>query len=161
MTCCITAMPRQSTCVAIGGRGVLIEGPPGAGKSSLALALLDRGAVLVGDDGVMLDMRGGHLWASPPANIAGLLEVRNVGIITRPCAPAPVCLLIRLDDAAPRFIEQARQVAIAGQSIPAVDLWPGGPVLPLRAEIALEQHGLPHRPPSLFGAPKADATDGR
>lgn len=38
----------QATCVAIGGRGVLIEGLPGSGKSSLALALIDRGAQLVG-----------------------------------------------------------------------------------------------------------------
>jgi len=39
----------QATAVAINGRAVLIEGPPGAGKSTLALALIDRGAVLVGD----------------------------------------------------------------------------------------------------------------
>lgn len=141
MTCCITAMPRQSTCVTIGGRGVLIEGPPGCGKSSLALALIDRGATLVGDDGVMLEMREGRLWAVPPANIAGLLEVRNVGIITRPCAPAPVHLLIRLDDGAPRFIEQAQQIDIAGQPVPLVHLWPGSPVLHLRAETALELYG--------------------
>lgn len=141
MSCCITAMPRQSTCVAIGGRGVLIEGPPGCGKSSLALALIDRGAALVGDDGVMLEMREGRLWAVPPANIAGLLEVRNVGIITRPCTPAPVHLLIRLDDGAPRFIEQAQQIDIAGQPVPLVHLWPGSPVLHLRAETALELYG--------------------
>ncbi|MFM5886059.1 MAG: HPr kinase/phosphorylase, partial [Novosphingobium sp.] len=44
----------QATAVAIGGRGVLIEGAPGSGKSSLALALIDRGAALIGDDGVAL-----------------------------------------------------------------------------------------------------------
>lgn len=141
MTCCITAMPRQATCIAISGRGVLIEGPPGCGKSSLALALMDRGAVLVGDDGVMLEMREGRLWALPPARIAGLLEVRNVGVITRPCAPAPVHLLIVLDEDAPRFIEQPEVVQIAGQAIPVIRLWPGSPVLHLRAEAALELYG--------------------
>ena len=50
----------QFTCVAIKGRGVLIEGAPGSGKSSLALALIDRGAVLVGDDGVTLAAQGGR-----------------------------------------------------------------------------------------------------
>jgi len=142
MVCCIPSMPRQATAIAIGGRGVLIEGPPGCGKSSLALALIDRGATLVGDDGVMLEMRDGRLWAMPPANIAGLLEVRNVGLVTRPCAPAPVALLIRLEEGAPRFLEQAERIDIAGQAIPLVRLWPGSPVLPLRAEAALELHGL-------------------
>ena len=56
----------QATCVAIGGRAVLIEGEPGSGKSSLALALIDRGAALIGDDGVRLELRGNRLYASPP-----------------------------------------------------------------------------------------------
>lgn len=141
MTCCITAMPRQSTCVAIGGRGVLLEGPPGCGKSSLALALIDRGGTLVGDDGVMLEMRSGRLWAVPPANIAGLIEVRNVGLLSRPCAAAPVHLLIQLDDGAPRFIEHSERLDIAGQPVPLVRLWPGSPVLHLRVEAALELYG--------------------
>ena len=76
----------QATCVAIDGRGVLIRGAPGSGKSSLALALIDRGAVLVGDDGVELSPQGEQLHASPPPNTAGLLEVRNVGLIKLPAA---------------------------------------------------------------------------
>ena len=48
----------QGTCVMIGTQGLLIEGPPGAGKSSLALALIDRGATLVGDDGVLIEAMG-------------------------------------------------------------------------------------------------------
>ncbi len=53
----------QASCVAIGERALLIEGLPGSGKSSLALALIDRGATLVGDDGVVLVNRNGILWA--------------------------------------------------------------------------------------------------
>ncbi|HQA17982.1 MAG TPA: serine kinase, partial [Novosphingobium sp.] len=46
------SLVHQATCVAIKGRALLIEGPPGSGKSSMALALIDRGAALIGDDGV-------------------------------------------------------------------------------------------------------------
>lgn len=137
----MTAPPHQASCVAIGGRAVLIEGPPGSGKSSLALALIDRGAVLVGDDGVLLEMRDGRLWACPPPTIAGLLEIRNVGLAKLPAVPSALALRIRLDEDAPRYIEQAEQTELAGVTIPTIRLWPGSPVLALRAEWALALHG--------------------
>jgi len=133
----------QATCVAVHGRGLLIEGPPGSGKSSLALALLDRGAQLVGDDGVSLELRDGQLWAAPPPHTAGLLEVRNVGLVSFEPTSAPVALAIRLDPDAPRFVEQATSVTLAGATLPMIALWPGSPVLALRAERALALHGLP------------------
>ena len=129
-------------CVAIGGRAMLIEGPPGSGKSSLALALIDRGATLVGDDGVTLEVREGRLWAAPPPNIAGLIEVLNVGLITIPACSAPLALVIRLEEAAPRFVTAAEQVERGGHALPAVALYPDTPALPLRAEFALKVHGL-------------------
>jgi len=132
-----------ASCVAIGGRAVLIEGPPGSGKSSLALALIDRGALLVGDDAVTLSHRDGRLFASPPPNVAGMIEVRNVGLLSRPVASGPVCLVLGLDPAAPRFIDRAEACERAGAALPLVRLWPDSPVLPLRAEAALELYGLP------------------
>lgn len=137
----MTAVPHQATCVAIGGRGVLIEGAPGSGKSSLALALIDRGAVLVGDDGVLLEQRAGRLWALPHPNIAGLLELRNVGLLAYPCAPAPLALVLQLDDAAPRHVEAAERTMLEGADLPLLRLWPGGAVLHLRAEAALNRYG--------------------
>lgn len=134
----------QATCVAIEGRAILIEGPPGAGKSSLALALIDRGAVLVGDDGVVLEQDGAHLLASPVTETAGLLEVRGLGLITVPVLSAvPVALVIVLDRDAPRFIEAPEMAARPGISLPLIRLWPDSPVLHLRAELALRQYGLP------------------
>jgi serine kinase of HPr protein (carbohydrate metabolism regulator) len=137
----VSAVPHQASCVGVQGRGVLIEGPPGSGKSSLALALIDRGATLVGDDGVMLEAREGRLWALPPPNIAGLLEIRNVGLARLPAEPAPVALILRLDPAAPRQPEQAEEAVLAGVTVPLVRLWPDSPALPLRAEWALALHG--------------------
>jgi serine kinase of HPr protein (carbohydrate metabolism regulator) len=133
----------QATCVAMDGRGVLIEGPPGSGKSSLALALIDRGAALVGDDGVLLERQGGRLVARPHPETSGLLEIRNLGIVAfTPCQEAPITLLIRLDEQAPRFIEEPESCEIEGMAVPLVRLWPHSPVLALRAEFALDRFGL-------------------
>ena len=130
------------SCVGIGGRALLIEGKPGSGKSSLALALIDRGAVLIGDDGVTLEERGDRLWAAPPPNIAGLIEVRNVGLLTLPSGSAPLSLVVRLDPAAARLPDSAARAEIARRAVPLVALWPGSPILPLRAELALKTYGL-------------------
>lgn len=132
------------TVVSCGGRGVLIEGAPGSGKSSLALALIDRGALLVGDDGAVIDVAGERLLASPPPAAAGLLEVRNVGLLPHPLACAvPLCLAVCLDPAARRFIDAPDTRSLEGLTLPLVRLWPDSPVLALRAEAALRQWGLP------------------
>ena len=132
----------QATCVAIDGRAVLIEGPSGSGKSSLALALIDRGAVLVGDDGVRLDVRGGALLASPAPATAGKLEVRNLGLLDVPVAiQVPVALVVVFDEKAERWIESADTCERGGVRLPLVKLWPGSPVLPLRVELALTHYG--------------------
>lgn len=137
------------SCVAKNGRAVLIAGPPGSGKSSLALALIDRGAVLVGDDGVALTARSGQLLASPPDRIAGLIEVRNVGLVSLPTvADVPVAVVLRLDADAPRFIDAAEQREIGGVTLPLVRLWPDGAGLALKAELALSYWGLSFLPPS-------------
>ncbi|MCZ8325170.1 MAG: HPr kinase/phosphatase C-terminal domain-containing protein [Sphingomonadaceae bacterium] len=139
----------QAGCVAIDGRAVLILGEPGLGKSSLALALIDRGGVLVGDDGVTLAAQDGRLIASPPPNIAGLIEVRNVGLITLPTASGvPVALALMLDPAAERLAEAAEVFELDGASVPMLRLWPGSPVLALRAEAALRRWGLSFAAPA-------------
>lgn len=76
----------HASCVAIGDEGVLIRGPSGAGKSTLALRLiLDPPrtlppAELVADDRVLLTVEAGALIARPVTQLAGLVELRGVGI---------------------------------------------------------------------------------
>ncbi|MDE2435631.1 MAG: HPr kinase/phosphatase C-terminal domain-containing protein [Sphingomonadales bacterium] len=131
-------------CVCVAGRGIVIEGPPGSGKSSLALALIDRGATLVGDDGVEIDVREGRAIAAPPPHTAGLIEVRNVGLVSLQTARnAPIALVVRLDSEAPRFVDEPEVTTIAGLQLPLIRLWPDSPVLALRAEVALTRWGLP------------------
>ncbi|MEX0695384.1 MAG: HPr kinase/phosphatase C-terminal domain-containing protein [Rhodospirillales bacterium] len=102
------ARPTQlhASAVALDGVGVLIRGPSGAGKSDLALRLIDAGAVLVADDRVDLVQARSGLEMAPPENLAGLLEVRGVGIIRVAFqAPVPLALVVDLvaADAVPRL----------------------------------------------------------
>lgn len=71
----------HATCVAVGAAGVLIRGRSASGKSDLALRLIDDGGRLVADDRVVLERRGATVTASAPASLAGLLEVRGLGIV--------------------------------------------------------------------------------
>lgn len=138
----MNALTHQSTCVAVTGRAILIEGEPGIGKTTLALSLIDRGATLVGDDGVLLECRQGTLWAIPHPNTCGLVEIRNVGIATLPCTEAPVALILTLTDLAPRHIDRVGSRHLHGVDIPCLAFWPSSPIGAYRAEMALAMHGL-------------------
>jgi len=77
----------HASAVLIGRQAVLIRGPSGAGKSRLAFDLILAGragqvpaAILVGDDRVHLDTVAGQLWVRPAPELAGLIEVRGLGI---------------------------------------------------------------------------------
>lgn len=87
----------HGTCVEVDGFAVLLFGPSGCGKSDLALRMIDEGANLIADDQVALSLDGNHVIADVPATIAGLIEVRGVGIIRIPFAAAvPLALAVEL-----------------------------------------------------------------
>lgn len=71
----------HTTCVAIDGLGVLLRGPSGSGKSDLALRLIDGGGQLVSDDYTDIEERHGEFYAVAPDTIAGLMEVRGLGVL--------------------------------------------------------------------------------
>jgi Serine kinase of the HPr protein, regulates carbohydrate metabolism len=143
MTGSAAPFARQSGCVAIGGRGILIEGAPGTGKSALALSLIDRGARLVADDGVMILPAGDRLVASPHPRTRGLMEIRNLGVLNFPCEDeAPLALAIVLDPAAPRYVEAAQGMELGGIVLPALHIWPHDGLSALKAELGLKTFGL-------------------
>ncbi len=77
--------------------GILLLGESGAGKSDLALRLIAAGAKLVADDRVELSADGRGLVARAPAQLAGLIEIRNIGIVALPHAPqAAIALAVLL-----------------------------------------------------------------
>lgn len=112
------------------GRGVLIAGASGSGKTRLALALLrearrdGQAAAFVADDQVLLSVERGRLIAAAPEPIFGLVEIRGLGPVPiraeRACA---VELLVRLlpEKSAPRMAEGLAET-LAGVAVPRLDL---------------------------------------
>jgi serine kinase of HPr protein (carbohydrate metabolism regulator) len=128
-------------CVALAGRAVLIRGPSGSGKSDLALRLIDRGWVLVSDDYTSLSEAAGRLMASPPATIAGKIELRGVGILERPYrAEVPVALLVDLAGP-PERMPEADTAEYEGVTVPMIGLSALEASAPIKVEAALHLHG--------------------
>src|SRR5690242_21094362 len=90
----------HASAVLIGARAVLIRGPSGAGKSRLALDLIEAApahvpfARLVADDRAFVEARHGRLLVRPAPELAGLLEVRGLGIRRLPHEPVAVVGLV-------------------------------------------------------------------
>ncbi|NYZ17869.1 aldolase [Azospirillum sp. RWY-5-1] len=128
----------HGTCVLVGGTGVLLRGPSGAGKSDVALRLIDGGAILVADDRVELRMVDGRLMASAPAALAGLLEVRGLGIVRLPCAgPAEVGLVVDLVAAGGvERLPDAESVTLLDARLPRLALIPFEPSAAAKLRLA-------------------------
>jgi len=104
-------------------RGVLVEGPAGAGKSDVALRALDQGFSLVADDRVILWTSGGRLFGRAPDALFGLLEVRGLQVVAVPALPlAEVALVARCGT--PERIPQVEFVELLGISVPLIVLDP-------------------------------------
>ena len=109
----------HGTALAIGDAGVLLRGASGAGKSSLALALIataraeGRFAALIADDRVALSRRHDRIVMRAPPPIAGLVEIRGAGLATVAHLDAAVLrLLVDIDPAAPRYPEEGTRIAV-------------------------------------------------
>ncbi len=116
----------HATAIAIEGRAVLLRGASGSGKSDLALRLIDAGARLVADDQSELHRRGDSVIVRAPATIAGLVEVRGIGILRLDAlAEAPVALIVDLIPAETlERLPARRSETILGLALPLIALAP-------------------------------------
>jgi HPr kinase/phosphorylase len=131
----------HASAVQVGDRAVLIRGPSGSGKSQLAFQLILAGrsgqippAMLVGDDRVHLRVNDGQLMVRPAPALAGLIEIRGLGI--RHCGftnEAVVGLVIDLasEHGARLPPRGALEISIRGISIPRIPVAAGFAALPI------------------------------
>jgi HPr kinase/phosphorylase len=116
----------HASAVLIGARALLIRGPAGAGKSLLALKLIEaaqsgllRFARLVADDRVRLEPCHGRLLVRSPAELAGLIEVRGLGIQRIDHEPvAVVGGIVDLGATDAERLPHSAQIEIAGVALP-------------------------------------------
>jgi len=130
----------HASAVLVGAKAVLIRGPAGAGKSRLAWDLIEAGrqgvlpfARLVGDDRIHIEPHHGRLLVKPAPVLAGLLEIRGLGIRRVPHEPvAAVGLLVDLaaEDAARLPDPEALETELGGITLPRLPVSTGHPPLP-------------------------------
>lgn len=111
----------HATSVSVAGRGLLILGPSGSGKSSLALQMIALGAKLVADDRTRLHRDGDEVMLSCPPALAGLIEARGLGLLRAPAHP-PCPLTLAADLGAPEAarLPERREIEFLGRSFPLV-----------------------------------------
>lgn len=137
----------HGTCVALGDRAALLRGAPGAGKSDLALrflALPNEGELrplLVADDQVQLDVNGAIVTVSAPETLAGMMEVRGLGIQEMPTIAAArlvlVCDLVAADQVPRMPPDPWDRTALEGVDMPLLHLSPFEASAPLKLKMAL------------------------
>jgi len=125
----------------VGSRAILIRGRSGAGKSQLVLRLLDAQALgalpfvrLVADDRVMLERAHDRVVVRPPPSLAGLIEVRGLGVLRLPYEPvAVVGMVIDLDTAEPDRMpaDASLSTGILGVTLPRIMATSAGDALRL------------------------------
>jgi HPr kinase/phosphorylase len=116
----------HGTAVAIEGEAILLRGPSGAGKSDLGLRLIDRGARLVADDQVRLRRKDQQVVARAPDTIAGMIEIRGIGIVrVDSVAEARLALIVDLLPLGQvERMPEPRVETVLGVAVPLIALTP-------------------------------------
>lgn len=137
----------HGTCVALGDRAALLRGASGSGKSDLALRFLALAeedglrAGLVSDDQVWIDARDRGVTVTTPKGLAGLIEIRGLGIKRVPFLPSAelvlICDLVAAENVPRMPPEPLERAALAGVEIPILRLAPFEASAPLKLRMAI------------------------
>ncbi len=148
----------HATCIALHGVGLLLRGASGLGKSDLALRLIDGGATLVSDDRTLISTAitagGTILVAAPPPGLAGLLEVRGLGIVRLPYQSlCPVQMIVDLlpDGDRPDRLPDPDTESLLDVTLPRWCLNALEPSAPAKVRLAVRL--LTERNPKLLAPP--------
>lgn len=108
----------HATAVSVQGRGLLIRGASGSGKSALALQLMALGAGLIADDRVQIEDRAGTLWLTQPPGVIAGIEARGVGLLgARLAPPAALVLAIDMDLSEQDRLPQTHRMEVLGHPV--------------------------------------------
>lgn len=156
----------HASAVTVGTTGILIRGPSGAGKSQLAFDLILAGrarqiaeAHLVGDDRIFLSVADGHVLARPAPRLAGLIEIRGLGIRRCDFVPqARIGLLVDLAaaDAARLPAAKSLSTCILGIKIPRIPVQAGDRALPMVMAWLLTSPAEPASPAAFRQLPESN-----
>lgn len=111
----------HATCLDVAGRGVLICGVSGSGKSGLGLQLMAFGATLVADDRTDLRVQNGDLLATCPETIRGQIEARHLGLLNAPATgQTRVVAMVDLDVVETKRLPPPRTKTLMGVTLPVL-----------------------------------------
>ena len=113
----ISSINLHASAVSFSGKGILILGASGSGKSKLALALISCGAILIADDQVILNNNKNEIVLSAPKPILGKIEARNIGILEVSSTRAPLHLVVSLDKTEHNRLPKTKYTEYFGKKI--------------------------------------------
>lgn len=116
-----STMLLHASAISFQTRGLLITGPSGSGKSSLALNLMAFGASLVSDDQTELVRKDDYVWANAPSALFGKIEARGIGILAvEPAPKVRIDLVVDLSKTQSERIPTDKTTNFLGIDIPTV-----------------------------------------
>ncbi|MBV7397377.1 HPr kinase/phosphatase C-terminal domain-containing protein [Mameliella sp. DP3N28-2] len=109
----------HATSVAVAGRGLLIRGASGSGKSGLALEMMARGALLIADDRTIVRRHDGRLILDVPLALQGMIEARQIGLLHADWVTGvPLAAVLDLDVAERHRLPPNRRTCLLGVEVP-------------------------------------------